>query len=188
MIYPVTIDGALTGIRLIGQAIGETEAGADLADDMKTEIDALAALAATAGTTPRTFYEIDVTGGIYTPPADSIYGEMLRLAGSEPISGDVNYSISIEDLVAADPEVILLGDAAYGQSAETVKARPGWDGMTAVKDDRIHPIDDTVVTRPGPRLVDGLRALIEAIHPDVVLPSAWVPSRGGHALAMLRAA
>jgi iron complex transport system substrate-binding protein len=41
--------------------------------------------------------------------------------------------------------------------------------MTAVKEDRIVPIDDIIVTRPGPRLVDGLMALVEAIHPDLEL-------------------
>ena len=47
-----------------------------------------------------------------------------------------------------------------------VAARPGWDGMTAVKNGDIRPIDDILVTRPGPRLVDGLRLLVAAIHPD----------------------
>jgi iron complex transport system substrate-binding protein len=41
--------------------------------------------------------------------------------------------------------------------------------MTAVKQGRIAPVDDIVVTRPGPRLADGLRALIQAIHPELVL-------------------
>jgi iron complex transport system substrate-binding protein len=70
--------------------------------------------------------------------------------------------------------VILLGDAAYGQSAETVRAREGWDGMTAVREGRIHAVDDIVVTRPGPRIADGLYALIVAIHPELVdqLPPA----------------
>ena len=84
---------------------------------MEQRIDELERLAATATEEPRVFYEIDVTGGIFTPPADSIYGEMFQLAGAEPISGDASYSISLEELVAADPEVILLGDAAYGVTA-----------------------------------------------------------------------
>jgi ABC-type Fe3+-hydroxamate transport system substrate-binding protein len=99
---------------------------------------------------------------------------MFKLAGATPISGNANYSISLEDLVAADPEVILLGDAAYGQSAETVRARAGWEGMTAVKRGAIFPVDDIVVTRPGPRIADGLEALIRAIHPELAsqLPAA----------------
>ena len=167
VIYPTTVDGGLAGIRLIGQATGFADTADSLAVGMEQRIDELERLAATATEKPRVFYEIDVTGGIFTPPIDSIYGEMLVLAGSEPISGDASYSISLEELVAADPEVILLGDAAYGATPEAVAERPGWKGMTAVKDGRIYPIDDILVTRPGPRLVEGLEALIRAIHPEL---------------------
>ena len=167
VVYPTTIDGGLAGIRLIGRATGFVDAADSLAIAMEQRIDELERLAATATERPRVFYEIDVTGGIFTPPVDSIYGEMFLLAGAEPISGDASYSISLEKLVAADPEVILLGDAAYGVTAEAVADRPGWKGMTAVKDGRIYPIDDILVTRPGPRLVEGLEALIRAIHPEL---------------------
>lgn len=168
--YPTTIDGGLASIRLIGKAVGAAVEAAALADGIGRRLDDLAATAATAAKKPRVFYEIDITGGIFTPPANSIYGEMFKLAGSEPIAGDASYSISLEKLVAADPEVILLGDAAYGVTADQVKTREGWGGMTAVKEGRIVAVDDIVVTRPGPRLADGLRALIEAIHPDLALP------------------
>jgi iron complex transport system substrate-binding protein len=167
VVYPTTISGGLAGIRLIGRATGLSETADALAIGMEQRIDELERLAATAAEEPRVFYEIDVTGGIFTPPADSIYGEMFLLAGAEPISGDASYSISLEELVAADPEVILLGDAAYGVTAEAVADRPGWKGMTAVKEGAIFPIDDILVTRPGPRLVEGLEALIRAIHPDL---------------------
>jgi iron complex transport system substrate-binding protein len=172
--YPTTVDGGLESIRTIGRAVGKAAEGDALAASIKTRIDSLAAVAATATTRPRLFYEIDASNGIFTPPADSIYGEMFKLAGATPISGNANYSISLEDLVAADPEVILLGDAAYGQSAETVRARAGWEGMTAVKRGAIFPVDDIVVTRPGPRIADGLEALIRAIHPELAsqLPAA----------------
>jgi len=170
--YPTTIDQAIAGFRTIGQAVGAADAGKKLADDTRAKLDALAASVANVTHKPRLFYEIDNTNGIFTPPANSIYGEMFRLAGADPIAGDANYSISLEDLVAADPEVILLGDAAYGVKPEDVAKRPGWADMTAVKEGNISPIDDIVVTRPGPRLVDGLQALIQAIQPQLVGSSA----------------
>jgi cobalamin transport system substrate-binding protein len=166
--YPTTIDQAIAGFRLLGQAVGAADAGDKLADDTKARLDELAASVANATHKPRLFYEIDNTNGLFTPPADSIYGEMFTLAGADPIPGDANYSISLEDLVAADPEVILLGDAAYGVKPEDVAKRPGWGDMTAVRQGSIFPIDDIIVTRPGPRLVDGLQALIQAIQPQLV--------------------
>jgi iron complex transport system substrate-binding protein len=98
---------------------------------------------------------------------------MIELAGGDPITtgSTSSFSISLERLIDADPELILLGDAAYGVTPDLVSARPGWAVMTAVRDGRITPVDDIVITRPGPRLVEGLRQLAAAIHPDVVLPS-----------------
>ena len=128
---------------------------------------------------PRTFYELDATKEIYGPADDSFIAEMITLAGGTPITtgSPTVFSIPLEKLVAADPEVIVLGDSAYGTTPEVVASRPGWDTMTAVKDDAIRPIDDTVVTRPGPRLVEGLRNLALAIHPDLVLPARRRPRR-----------
>ena len=106
---------------------------------------------------------------------------MITLAGGEPITtgSPTVFSIPLETLVAADPEVIVLGDAAYGATADQVAARPGWGGMTAVKAGAIRPVDDVVVTRPGPRLVEGLRALALAIDPEASLPPAPSPGSGG---------
>jgi iron complex transport system substrate-binding protein len=168
--YPKTIDGALESIRRIGQAVGLAEDASALADKVANDINDLQTLAGTAATQPRVFYEIDSTGGIFTPPADSIYAELFDLAGATFIPGDANYSISLEKLVDADPEVILLGDGAYGVTAAQVKARAGWGGMTAVKAGRIVAVDDIVITRPGPRLAEGLKALVAAIHPELVIP------------------
>jgi iron complex transport system substrate-binding protein len=167
--YPQTVDAALASIELIGTAVGASEQAGHVLAQMREKLDRLAGLVADTTSKPRVFYEIDVTGGIFTPPANSIYGEMFKLAGAEPISGDASYSISLEELVAADPEVILLGDGAYGVTADQVKARTGWGGMTAVKAGRIIVVDDVVITRPGPRIADGLEALIKAIHPELVL-------------------
>ena len=99
-------------------------------------------------------------------PANSLYSEMLALAGSDPITTDSSYTISLEKVVAFDPEVILLGDGGYVKPSDVV-GRPGWSGIKAVVDGKVYPVDDTLITRPGPRLVDGLKDLIAALHPEV---------------------
>jgi iron complex transport system substrate-binding protein len=121
---------------------------------------------------PRTFYELDATTAIYTAADGSFIEEMIELAGGDPITtgSTTDFAISLEDLVAADPELILLGDAAYGVTPEQVAARPSWDGMAAVRNGDIRPVNDVIITRPGPRLVEGLRELALAINPDLDLP------------------
>ena len=169
VLYAGSIEAALADIELLGRAVGAADEAADLASALRTELDGLTALVVDAPK-PRVFYEIDAYDAIYTPAADSVYAEMLRRAGADPILTDASFVIALEELVAADPELILLGDAAYGVTADQVAARAGWAGLTAVRDGAIVTIDDILVTRPGPRLVDGLRALIAAIHPEIELP------------------
>ncbi len=168
MLSATTLDGALKDIELVGDAVGSGEQARTLTGSMQARFDQLGA-ATTGLSKPRTFYEIGAGDTIYTVPDKSIYAEMLRLAGAEPITTDSSYAISLEKLVAADPEIILLGDKV---PVADVTKRPGWDGMTAVKKKAIKEVNDTIVTRPGPRLVDGLAALIGAIHPEVTLPPA----------------
>lgn len=167
VLYATTIKQALAGIVAVGTAAGELAAATELTTSMQAEFDRLGAL--TAGLPkPKVFYEIDATTDIFTVPADSLYSELLALAGSDPITTDSSYVISLEKVVAADPEIILLGDGGYTKPAD-VKARPGWSGIKAVVDGKIYPVEDTLITRPGPRLVDGLKALIAALHPEVAL-------------------
>jgi len=68
-----------------------------------------------------------------------------------------------------DPEVIVLGDAIYGICPEAVATRPGWEGMTAVANGDVRAVDDVPITRPGPRLAQGLGSLTRAIHPELEL-------------------
>ena len=174
VVYAPDLAGALKDIELIGAAVGLSDVAGDMTAAMQADIDAVSAV--TAGLDkPRTFYEIDVsTGPIYTVADGSVYVQMIELAGGDPITtgSTTDFAIPLEKLITADPELILLGDAAYKVTAADVKARSGWNVMTAVKTDAIRPVNDIIITRPGPRLVQGLRELALAIHPDLVLPSA----------------
>jgi iron complex transport system substrate-binding protein len=173
VLYAPDIETVFKDIELTGSAVGRSAEAKDLTASMRATFDQIGA--ATSGLDkPRVFYELDATREIYTAADESFLAKMIELAGGEPITtgSTTSFEISLETLVTADPEVILLGDAAYGATAAGVAARPGWNVMTAVKAGAIVPVDDVIITRPGPRLVDGLRALAAAIHPDAALPPA----------------
>jgi iron complex transport system substrate-binding protein len=170
VIYPESLDEILDNIELVGIGINAADAAAALTEHLAERIAEVEA--AVAGVPPpRTFYEVGLfEGAIYTAGADSFLAGLIETAGGNPITGDsLTTAIALEDLVVADPELILLGDAAYDPSItpESVAARPGWDGMTAVATGRIEiMVEDPVITRPGPRIIEGLEALARAIHPD----------------------
>jgi iron complex transport system substrate-binding protein len=170
VLYPETLEAVLDNVELVGTAINAVEAAGEVTEHMAEHIAEVRA--AVAGEpAPRTFYEVGLfEGAIYTAGEDSFLAGMIDTAGGEPISGDpLTTAIALEDLVVADPELILLGDAAYDPSItpESVAARPGWEGMSAVTTGRIEVMEeDLVITRPGPRIIEGLEALALAIHPD----------------------
>ena len=173
VLYAEDVDGVLRDIELVGSATGNAREAGDLTASMRAAFDQVEA-ATRELERPRVFYETGDQPAIYGVADESFIASMIELAGADPVTtgSPTNWEMPLERLVEADPEVILLGDAAYGVTPEAVAARPGWADLAAVKAGAIHPIDDIVVTRPGPRLAAGLQALLAAIHPDVAVPAA----------------
>ena len=182
VIYAPSVEGVLKDIELLGAAVGASDKATEMIDamraDMKLTTDAAAAEAAKAGAKSRVFYEIgytDGTGEIFAPADKSFIAEMVTLAGADAITtGDPNtYQIPLEKLIEADPQVIILGvNPFYSPTPTAVAARPGWSVLTAVKDGTIRAVNDIEITRPGPRLAAGLRALTAAIWPGIQIPPA----------------
>jgi iron complex transport system substrate-binding protein len=170
VLYPESLDEVYANIELVGEALDAQPKAAAVVTGMRDRVSAIEE--AVAGEErPRTFYEVSLfSGSIYTAGADSFLASLIEIAGGDPILGDATTTaIQLEDLVAADPEIILLGDAAYDPSVtpESVAQRQGWGEMTAVVQGRVIPMpEDVLITRPGPRIVDGLQALAHAIHPE----------------------
>jgi iron complex transport system substrate-binding protein len=170
VLYPESLDEVYANIELVGEALDAQPDAADVVAGMRDRVAAVEE--AVAGEDrPRTFYEVSLfSGSIYTAGEGSFLASLIEIAGGDPILGDATTTaIQLEDLVEADPEIILLGDAAYDPSitAESVAERQGWGEMTAVVEGRVIPMpEDILITRPGPRIVDGLQALAHAIHPE----------------------
>jgi iron complex transport system substrate-binding protein len=171
VLYAPDVPTVMSDIELIGASIGEAEAAAAMTAELTAQMEAIAEAAAAAGSTPRTFYELGAEPEIYAPAPESFLADMIVRAGGDPITtGDpAAWSIPLEELVVADPEVIVLGDANYGTCPDTIAARAGWEGMTAVVNGDVRPVNDVPITRPGPRLAEGLASLARAIHPELEL-------------------
>lgn len=174
VLYPETLDEVYADIELVGRVLDRAEPAAEVVAGMRERADAVVEAVADADR-PLTLYEVYHGEGVtYTAGEGSFLASLLDLAGAEPLTGDAQGLIDAEALVAADPELILLGSASYDPSLgdpetalATVAGRPGWEDLRAVRDGRVVPyLDDIVTTRPGPRIVEGLEALARTIHPD----------------------
>jgi cobalamin transport system substrate-binding protein len=178
VLYAPDVAGVLADIELTGQATGQATEAQALTAEMQAGFDDVTGAIDTA-TKPKVFYETGDQPSIYGIADNSVYAQMIELAGGAPVTtgSATSWEMPTEKLVTANPDLIILGDSAYGVTADAVAKRPGWAGIAAVKAGAIKPIDDIVVTRPGPRLLDGLRLLVAAIHPEISLPSP-APSGG----------
>jgi iron complex transport system substrate-binding protein len=177
VVSSATLDQIGKDIELVGTAVGEAGAATALVDTMQADMAAVgaAAQAAAASPKPRTFYDvgyIDTTGQIYGAAKGSFLAEMLDMLGVDVITGDATtYEIPLETLIERDPQVIILGtNAFYTPTPASIAKRTGWSALTAVKTGDVRSVNDTEITRPGPRLPTGFRNLAMAMYPDLVLP------------------
>jgi len=148
--------------------VAETTA---LIDSLKARVAAVDEKIAPLSSRISIFYEIDGTDPAkpYTAGKDTFITLLIERAGGYNIAADIEGypQLSLEQVVAADPAFILLGDAAYGVTPESIATRPGWENLSAVKNGQVFPFDDNLLSRPGPRLVDGLEALAKLLRPEL---------------------
>jgi len=157
---PADVDGVLEDIRELGRATGHAEEAAAYADGMEGRIDEIVAGLPAADASPKVFHEVDNL--LYTAGPGSFVGDLYELLKVENIAeatGEPFPQMTQEAIIQAAPEVIILADEEAGESAETVSARPGWDAIPAVQDQRIYAVDPDIVSRPGPRVIEALETL-----------------------------
>lgn len=164
---PEDIEGLYANLLMMGQITGNDNEAQSLVDSLKKRVEKVLNLEKSSAPV-RVFYELDGSDPSkpWTPGSGTYMDLLLNMAGGENIgskAGEGWLQISQEAILAEDPQVILLGDAAYGITPQMVSERSGWSEISAVKDSRVFPFDDNLVSRPGPRLVDGLEQIAEII-------------------------
>ena len=169
---PKDLEGMYANLKTVGQLVGrETEADA-LVASLQARVQAVQEKLMPISSVFTVFYELDGSDPAkpWTAGAGTFLSQLIGMAGGsnvgDRLQGDYA-QMSQEELLIANPMVILLGDAAYGVTAEQVAARPGWGSLAAVQENRIYPFDDNLVSRPGPRLVDGLEQIAKLLRPEL---------------------
>lgn len=144
----------------------------ELIDSLKARVAAVDEKIAPISARPSVFYEIDASDPTkpWTYGPNSFGNLLIERAGGFNIASDATDpypQLSLEQIVVANPSIILLGDSMWGVTPDSVLTREGWETIAAVQNNQIFPIDDNLISRPGPRLVDGLEALAKILHPGV---------------------
>ena len=169
---PTTLEGMYDNLGIVGQLTGHDVT--ELVDSLKARVAAVDEKIAPLSARPTVFYEIDATDASkpysYGP---GTFGDLLiqRAGGANLVTlagiTDAYPQVSLEQIVAADPGIIILGDSMWGVTVDSVSTRPGWEGIEALKNNTVFAFDDNLVSRPGPRLVDGLEQLAKLLRPGL---------------------
>jgi len=169
---PTTLEGMYNNLATLAQLTGHEKETQKLVEALQKRVKAVQEKVAGAAAKPLVFYELDSTdpNAPYTAGPGTFVDLLIQMAGGQNLGGALQgqwAQISTEELIVKNPDMIVLGDSAYGVTADSVKQRTGWEALQAVQNGAIFPFDDNLVSRPGPRLVDGLEAMAKLLHPEL---------------------
>ena len=164
---PKTLREAYLEITALGRATGKISGAQSVVSDMKKKI----STAIKAGRTSKKisfFHELDNT--LYTATSDTFIGKvykdfnLINIADPAATADSAGYpQLQSEYVIKANPKIVFLADAQYGESLETLTKRPGWNGIAAVKNKNVVALPEDIPSRWGPRLVDFYQFIADTI-------------------------
>ena len=154
---PASFEGVYDVIRSVGADL-DAEAEADaLVTDMAQRFQRVKEEASAVESRPGVYYAVGFgEGGDWTAGGDTFVGQLIELAGGRNIAADINgWSYSLEKLVEKQPEIILVGAGLK----DAFTSAPFYSELDAVKNNRVYGINEDIISRQGPRLIEGIEQL-----------------------------
>ena len=173
------IEGVYEGILLVGQVMGKAEEAIKMVDDMKAAFEEVSAKAAKAkaeagNVAPKVYVEASpLEYGLWASGTDTFVHELIVMLGAENIFSDVSnwVEVSQEQVISRNPDFILSTTMYFGEGMtpeEEIYSRKGWEGISALKNNKVFNADSDAMTRPGPRLVDAANDMYEYFYGESV--------------------
>ncbi|HHX27404.1 MAG TPA: cobalamin-binding protein [Firmicutes bacterium] len=155
---PSTVAEVLQDIEALSKVLGVEKKGEELAAELEEDLEAVRAAFPEGAPRPKVFITFD--SELWTSGGGSFIDDVITAAGGANIAGDVDQQylqLSMEDLLAKDPDVILV--AIPEDEAAPLIGRPGWSSLRAVKEGRVFFPNPDLVSRPGPAVVEGIKEI-----------------------------
>jgi iron complex transport system substrate-binding protein len=164
---PRDLEGVFRSIVGVGDLLNESVAAGEVVKRLRERNDQVER--AVAGR-PAVSVFFQLSGQpLYTAGKTSFVTNLIQRAGGRSVTADVNEAwprLSDEAALASRPEaIIMLSGDSMGAAANT-KVAAALKNSPAALSGRVFQIDGDLLTRPGPRLVDGLEQMAHALHPE----------------------
>lgn len=170
VINPQTLVATYQTIETFGKLTNAQEKANKIVSDMKEKEQTIAKKVETIKDSDRLKVWTEVDENLFTPGDETFLNELLTKAGGKNIARDVKgwAQYNSEQVIAKNPQVIFETYGYYQKDAvANITTRKGWQDVEAVKNKRVLELDSDLVTRTGPRIVDGLEAISKALYPDL---------------------
>ena len=162
------LDGVYEAIDLVSVVVGQNTRGAALVASLIDGFDAVAAKAKDTGKT--VYFEVSpLQWGLWTAGGGTFMDEIASMVGLVNVFGDLDgwAQIDAEQVIAANPDIIVTITMYYGEGptpVEEILGREGWENITAVREGQVYNADSNAISRPGPRLLDAARDLVDFLN------------------------
>jgi iron complex transport system substrate-binding protein len=164
----VTLDDTYEQIEQLGEVTGHEAEAAEVVSSMQDDVAEILADVPELEAPLSYYHELDDT--YFSVTSDTFIGNVYAQFGLQNIAdeaaGDAGSypQLNAEFIISADPDLIFLACTKYcSTTAESVAERPGWGTIAAVTNGNVVELDDDVASRWGPRVVDYLRVVSDAV-------------------------
>lgn len=156
-------------IHTIGEITGASDKANTVVKEMKAKVEEISAKAADIAEEDRKNVFIELDPSLYSAGKGTFMDEMLAMIQANNIISEEGWpQTSAESVVQANPDVIITTYGYYTPNAvEQVLKRDGWQDVSAIKEKRVYDVNSDLVSRSGPRLVEGVEELAKVIYPEV---------------------
>ncbi len=166
----ISIDGVYEDINFIGKTVNKVKEAEEMIRILRDEVEAIKETSKLITNRKDVYFEIgDYSGVLYTFGNNTFLDEIITLVGANNIYNDKEswISVSAEDIVNINPDVIVTNQNYVEGIIETIKSRIGFDTTNAVINDLVFVVDGNYTSRGSQKIIEGIKQIAEAIYPDV---------------------
>lgn len=165
---PESIDEIIDLIEIVGEITNKREEAKNVTTEMRNKKNSIVETVSQVENKAKVFFEI-WDEPLQTAGPGSFVDELISLSGGENIASDAEgayVEYDLEQLIERNPDVYLTSKDMETKTIESIKNRPGFSDIAAIKNNRVYLVDP-LITIPGPRIVDGLEIIAKCIYPEL---------------------
>jgi iron complex transport system substrate-binding protein len=165
-----SFDETYETIETIGKLTGTTEEAEKIVSTMKEDLDTIKEKVSSVKEKKKVYVEVSPAPEIFTTGKNTFMDQMLATINAENAASDQEGWVQMnqEAVITLNPDVIITTYGYYSENPkQQIMSRDGWQDMKAVKEEKIYDVHSDLVTRTGPRLIEGVEEVAKAVYPEV---------------------